>query len=55
MNREILEGRMQPLPSAEKTSVTRQAFLFVMAMSMLAVAGHLAFLVGAALAPVLLP
>jgi hypothetical protein len=52
---EIMEGRMHPVRSREKTEVTRQAFLLTMALIVGAVLGHLSFLVSAqVLGPLLL-
>ena len=47
--RETLSGRMAPVSDPDRTSATRRAFLALMCGLTLAVAGHLAFIVGTCL------
>ena len=53
--RETMEGRMTPVVGPDKARATRRAFLATMGAVLLAVTGHLAFILGTCLAPFLQP
>jgi hypothetical protein len=51
--REVMEGRMAPVVDPDRERATRRAFLAAMGVVLLAVAGHLAFILGTCLSPFL--